>query len=576
MSNSKQAVLNILEDDPSRFTFSFSVKYHGDINVEKSFNLNRNFDEPSDQFITRLNASLDKAVAKKIKRKKMKTEEISSKAIFKGSKGEPVEFPNDKPIKDIILQDGLSFHVLGDKYSIAINPPSVIKLTLSSVIMAGFEIYAEKLQTMNASKDNTLWQWFVTEKSYDESKAKSASVKSLTWSERAEGFLFLPDETDIGKFVKLRCTPRNEKGAIGVASEVISSSVVSAGPGFCPFENRHAFTKEKTKDDELRVLTYNILADLYADSDFSREVLHPQCPQYALHIDYRKLLMLKEISGYNCDVMCLQEVDAKIHDRDLQRVLSKKGFEGEFCVKGGQTNEGLSCFWNVNKFELETSQRLVLGEVLSEKPEFARFYNAMKDDEELVKNVMKRTTTLQTVVLKWKNKPKHKLIVANTHLYFKPCADNIRLLQAGLCLVEIQRIQAQLTADSNSCENCGIIFCGDFNSAPENGVLELVRKGNVDEQHADWKSWPGQEIKNVVLSHPYSMDSACGTPKYTNFTQQFADCLDYIFYDKAAMEVKEVIPFPSDEDLKLHTAIPNVVFPSDHVACVSVLKWKSI
>ena len=46
-----------------------------------------------------------------------------------------------------------------------------------------------------------------------------------------------------------------------------------------------------------RVVTYNILADLYADSDFTRTTLHPYCPPYALAIDYRKQLILKELIG---------------------------------------------------------------------------------------------------------------------------------------------------------------------------------------------------------------------------------------------------------------------------------------
>lgn len=46
-----------------------------------------------------------------------------------------------------------------------------------------------------------------------------------------------------------------------------------------------------------RVCSYNILADLYADSDFTRTVLHPYCPPYALQIDYRKQLFLKELLG---------------------------------------------------------------------------------------------------------------------------------------------------------------------------------------------------------------------------------------------------------------------------------------
>lgn len=46
-----------------------------------------------------------------------------------------------------------------------------------------------------------------------------------------------------------------------------------------------------------RIMSYNILADTYADSDFSKDVLYPYCPQYALDMDYRKQLILKEIIG---------------------------------------------------------------------------------------------------------------------------------------------------------------------------------------------------------------------------------------------------------------------------------------
>jgi 2',5'-phosphodiesterase len=45
------------------------------------------------------------------------------------------------------------------------------------------------------------------------------------------------------------------------------------------------------------MVSYNILADLYCDADFTREVLHPYCPPYALAIDYRKQLFIKEIKG---------------------------------------------------------------------------------------------------------------------------------------------------------------------------------------------------------------------------------------------------------------------------------------
>lgn len=68
------------------------------------------------------------------------------------------------------------------------------------------------------------------------------------------------------------------------------------------------------------------------------------------------------------------------------------------------------------------------------------------------------------------------------------------------------------------------------------------------------------------------MTSACGTPKYTNFTVGFKDCLDYIYCEKNNFEVKQVIPLPSDEELTANQAIPSVLFPSDHIALVADLK----
>lgn len=49
-----------------------------------------------------------------------------------------------------------------------------------------------------------------------------------------------------------------------------------------------------------RIMSYNILADTYADSDYSKDVLFPYCPTYALDMDYRKQLILKEIIGKCC------------------------------------------------------------------------------------------------------------------------------------------------------------------------------------------------------------------------------------------------------------------------------------
>jgi len=44
-------------------------------------------------------------------------------------------------------------------------------------------------------------------------------------------------------------------------------------------------------------MTYNILADAYADTEYTKAYLFPYCPEHALDINYRKHFIIKEITG---------------------------------------------------------------------------------------------------------------------------------------------------------------------------------------------------------------------------------------------------------------------------------------
>lgn len=82
-----------------------------------------------------------------------------------------------------------------------------------------------------------------------------------------------------------------------------------------------------------------------------------------------------------------------------------------------------------------------------------------------------------------------------------------------------------------------------------------------------------EAIEGIHLRQQFQLASACGTPKYTNFTAGFADCLDYIYYEKTKLSVEQVIPLPTNEELTQNTALPSIVFPSDHISLVADLKF---
>lgn len=147
--------------------------------------------------------------------------------------------------------------------------------------------------------------------------------------------------------------------------EIISNCLVEAGPGYNAFEEKQKFTPTRLDGAQFRVMSYNLLADYYADSDFSRTQLFPYYPPFALAIDYRKLLFIREILGYHADICCLQEVDAKVFDLDLTLCLGNDGMDG-WLQKKGSTAEGKAAFKSFVKSKMNHSKSVRLHEYLEQ------------------------------------------------------------------------------------------------------------------------------------------------------------------------------------------------------------------
>ena len=546
-----------------KLTFSLTIR-----NLDKQINMCRSADEDMADFMQRFTANVTKVIEKRNKRTKTESPATMVDIAFTKD-GKKVEFQG-QTATEFFKQPDLKLDLMESVYDIALNPPMIQKGRFSETILTGFFFYPHRLEYESAAPNKTVFEWYVSPQyaPFDNNARKQFELARTTWTKHSEGFFFKPQDCDEHRYVRVVCRPHNDNGEEGLPYEIISQYPVSAGPRNCPFETRNF--KADNGPNDFRILTYNLLADLYADSDYSRTILHPQCPAYALDISYRKLLILKELLGYDADIMCLQEVDQKIFDHDLKPILSTYGYDGEFDLKGGKVSEGLACFWNTEKFKLVDTQRFIISDSILSNHSMVEMLEA---NSMLKESFAKRTTALKVVVLESVLNPKRRLIVGITHLYFRPDADHIRLLQASLCLDHLQEISDQFKA-SHPDFDYSVILAGDFNSTPPFGVLEFMRKGFISDEHPDWSSCKGEEVKGVSVHHKFKLDSACGTPKYTTYTKAFSDCIDYIFYPTEKMTVKNVLPFPLEEELEQCQGIPHINFPSDHISCVADLSWK--
>ena len=270
--------------------------------------------------------------------------------------------------------------------------------------------------------------------------------------------------------------------------------------------------------------------------------------------------------------MALQEVDRKVFQRDLCPILDRAGISGQFTKKGGQVDEGLATFYRLDKFSLLEFSSVFLPDALHNDSAYSYIMDKVKDNDQLINSLTNRTTTVSLTTLQH-SATGNIVIVANTHLYFEPNADHIRLIQTEMCRVELENERRRMV-DKFPGKRVTSIFCGDFNSTPPFGVVEYLTKGHIPTSHADWRSQKGEEVSDLELRHHPRFMSAAGTPEYTNYTMGFKDCLDYVWVERENFLVTQVVPFPSDQELELHSALPNIVFPSDHIPVIVDLKFR--
>lgn len=567
MQRSSKAHLRIFDEDSFGLSFTVCTNEQHSENKVKVYQFKRNLSEPVSTLLHRISIKINAMHNQKKKKTGANDTEslITAMPVFLLKDDELVR--SDVLCKDIFQDQKTSKITLkiGDQnINLLINNPWVEKLVLPSNVMVGFPAYPNKIDLRYSNEDESEFLWF------RKNKDSKLNADTLIHS----GFVYVPSVQDIGYNLKLVCTPKQNDVA-GETVETVSSCLVEAGPGPCPFENRHYFTKECLSGNSFRVVSYNILANLYASSSAGKEELFTYCPQYAMKESYRKLLLLKELLGYNADLICLQEVDVKLFKKDLKKILKGVDMDGLMVKKGGQVQEGVACFYRKSRFKLVSSHELLLGGDSCNETYLGDIWKAVTRNESLAITLKEKTTCVQVLIFDYIENPNHRLIVANTHLYFHPDADHIRLLQAGMCLKLIDNLKNIVQSQEPNIK-ISVIFCGDFNSTPECGVYKLFTTNHIPEDYGEWKSevFKTEVISGLSLKNHINFASACGTPEFTNFTPAFVGCLDYIFYQTEFLEVEQVVPLPSKEEVSQHTAIPSVVFPSDHVALVADLKLK--
>ena len=240
--------------------FEFMFRYvNPDYNVDRQFNFNRRAAEPVSAFLKRVNTNISKIVDKKKAKLKKKNKKktkgvISQEPEEEKEKDESVK-NDDEVMKVSLLQNEsivedhlpcetvfenvsqLTLFIIEAKYAIRHNVPWVEDISLPKSILVGFPTYPSCFTSLYTNLKDSTFVWY-------KNLSSDNPRKKPQWVEISKGYFYIPTAEDLGFQLKLTCIPGNE-AQTGPLIEIESQNFVEAGPGRCPFENRHAFTKEK-------------------------------------------------------------------------------------------------------------------------------------------------------------------------------------------------------------------------------------------------------------------------------------------------------------------------------------------
>lgn len=215
-------------------------------------------------------------------------------------------------------------------------------------------------------------------------------------------------------------------------------------------------------------------------------------------------MIIAEILSYKADIICLQEVDASIHNSLLSPVLKANGYQGFYSNKVTTQLEGCSMFWSTALFEMaktDDMKEFPLRSLLTTDTaalDVSEYYNAkstvhdlelerwesmngirqlLETHDELrrvysesvgqILQVVRLSPKLSTLSETQSGSMPISIVVANTHLFYHPMAGHIRLLQAYAVCHKLDQIRRQ-----DPERPVPLLICGDFNSDPLSGEFE--------------------------------------------------------------------------------------------------------
>lgn len=544
-----------------------------------------NLERPVNEFVGSTLIRVKKSLNKKLKRKL--NDEFNNIYVEDNSTAKQYKLDDLSLISnEQFWQNGMKLHIKGIFYEVVVNPPYINnqsiriwekgRFKLCPYMSVGFGIREEAFKL---SKDLVLMPlWIVTNKEND--------VEAISFDEYCT-----LNTSHVGQRLSMFLFPTNKDQSIwGEVNGPFNFSTICSERKIGSLDLRKDWLSQTKPETTVRVMSYNILAHCYTSQKRIRDSLFSHCSFEVIDALKRFPKVLVELSSSNADIICLQELDLRVFDKLFQPALKGLGYKSLHKVKQTGNNvgmEGCSISYKTSMFNELCKEDFCLRDLAKVDENDCETIKQLLNLKVIQYVLLNRTNTIVQYLLLERKLDSKKFLIVNTHLFFHPNADHIRAIQIYFILKHIASVYSKNNAPT-------VIFSGDFNSNVEAGAMDLIFNGQIPDTHIDcWQNFSSDQnimfkfsdkyiikdskeeiervpkcISSTHLNLP-KFENVLGKVDFTNYVPTFIETLDYILVGSKDKNYKvNKAPLPTREDIlnSPEKALPNEVFPSDHIS----------
>ncbi|KAJ5136279.1 Glucose-repressible alcohol dehydrogenase transcriptional effector [Penicillium atrosanguineum] len=348
--------------------------------------------------------------------------------------------------------------------------------------------------------------------------------------------------------------------------------------------------------EKITVLSYNTLCD-----NSATEQQYGYAASRVLSWEFRRELILNELRSHNSDIVCLQEVDKGSFNNFFREQLAYNDYKGIYWPRGRASRlddanriDGCAIFFKSSKYILLDKQLINFSQSAVARPEHKG--NGADD----IYNRLWLKDHIAVVVFLENRQTGTRFIVVNCHLYWDPAFKDVKLIQAAIMMEDLTElaekyakwpeckdkaafrfseaesgpentptVEPARSAEYASGDQIPLLICGDLNSSPGSAVHSLINSGQLSKDHSELDGRLYGRYQKQGMKHPFKLKStygAIGELSFTNYTPDFKDILDYMWYTTNTLHVSALLGEVDKDYLSRVPGFPNFHFPSDHVA----------